>query len=43
MKRLFDFFAALGALILLLPLLLLIALAVVLDSGWPPFFIQQRV
>ena len=43
MKRLFDFFAALGALILLLPLLLLIALAVVFDSGWPPFFIQQRV
>lgn len=43
MKRLFDFFAALGGLILLFPFMLLIALAVGLDSGWPPFFIQQRV
>ena len=41
-KRLFDFCAALAALVILSPLLVLISLAVVLDSGFPVFFCQWR-
>lgn len=43
MKRLFDFFFSLMAILLLLPLWLVIALWIVADSGWPVFYVQQRV
>ncbi len=43
MKRLFDFLMSLIGLVILFPVLLLVALAVVLDSGWPVFFVQKRV
>ena len=42
-KRLFDLIGAALALLLLAPLLLLVALAVRLDSPGPVFFRQQRV
>ncbi len=42
-KRLFDLVVALGALVLLAPLLLLVALIVKLDSPGPVFFRQERV
>lgn len=42
LKRLFDFCTALIALVLLLPLMLLIAMAIVVDSGFPVFFVQWR-
>ncbi len=42
-KRVLDFIAALGGLLLLWPLLLLAAVAIKLDSRGPVFFIQQRV
>jgi undecaprenyl phosphate N,N'-diacetylbacillosamine 1-phosphate transferase len=41
-KRLFDLFIAFFALLLTLPLWLLIPAAIVLDSGLPVFFIQER-
>jgi lipopolysaccharide/colanic/teichoic acid biosynthesis glycosyltransferase len=43
MKRLFDFVAAACGLLLLSPLLLLLAVAVVVDSGFPVLFRQVRV
>ena len=43
MKRLMDIVLSLVALVLLSPLLLLVALWIVLDSGWPVFFRQTRV
>jgi lipopolysaccharide/colanic/teichoic acid biosynthesis glycosyltransferase len=43
MKRLTDIVLSLTALILLAPLMLLAALAVMLDSGFPVFFQQTRV
>jgi lipopolysaccharide/colanic/teichoic acid biosynthesis glycosyltransferase len=43
MKRLTDIVLSLAALVLLAPVLLLAALAVVLDSGLPVFFKQTRV
>jgi lipopolysaccharide/colanic/teichoic acid biosynthesis glycosyltransferase len=43
MKRLFDFVMSLVGLVVLFPVLLLVALAVVADSGWPVFFVQKRV
>lgn len=43
MKRLMDIVLSLAALLLLSPLLLLVALWIVLDSGWPVFFRQTRV
>ena len=43
MKRLTDVFLSLLAMLLLLPLLLLVALAIILDNGPPVFFRQDRV
>ena len=43
MKRLTDIVLSLIALVLLAPVLLLAALAVLLDSGWPVLFRQTRV
>ena len=43
MKRLTDIILSLIALVLLAPVLLLAALAVVFDSGLPVFFKQTRV
>jgi lipopolysaccharide/colanic/teichoic acid biosynthesis glycosyltransferase len=42
-KRVIDIVASGVGLIGLAPLWLLIGAAVVLDSGWPPFFAQERV
>jgi exopolysaccharide biosynthesis polyprenyl glycosylphosphotransferase len=43
LKRAFDVVASLGGLIVLAPLLLLIAVAIKLDSPGPVFFVQRRV
>ena len=43
LKRLFDFFAAAFGLLVLLPLLVVIAIWIKLDSSGPVFFRQQRV
>ncbi|MBI5387441.1 MAG: sugar transferase [Verrucomicrobia bacterium] len=43
MKRILDFTAALGGLILLLPLMLGLGVAVALSSGFPVLFRQDRV
>lgn len=43
MKRLMDVALSFAALLLLSPLLLATAICVVLDSGWPALFVQQRV
>jgi lipopolysaccharide/colanic/teichoic acid biosynthesis glycosyltransferase len=43
MKRIFDFTAALLALVLLSPLILVIALAIKLDDGDPIIIVQKRV
>ena len=43
MKRATDIVLSLLALVLLLPFFLLVAFAVILDSGFPVFFKQQRV
>jgi lipopolysaccharide/colanic/teichoic acid biosynthesis glycosyltransferase len=43
MKRLFDFGMSLVGLAVLFPVLLLVALGVVVDSGWPVLFVQKRV
>lgn len=42
-KRIFDIVIALAALVVLAPLVVLIALAIKLDSRGPVFFIQERV
>jgi perosamine synthetase len=42
LKRLFDLGAASITLVLLSPLMLLIAIAIVIDSGFPVFFVQWR-
>ncbi|WP_284615617.1 sugar transferase [Aquabacterium humicola] len=42
-KRLFDLIVSLVALLLLSPLLLLVALAIRVDSGGPVFFRQERI
>lgn len=43
MKRLLDVLVALVALLLLLPLLLVIGCCVVIDTGLPFFFVQERI
>ena len=43
MKRLFDIVVAIGALVFLLPLLLLAAVLIKLDSPGPIFFKQERI
>jgi exopolysaccharide biosynthesis polyprenyl glycosylphosphotransferase len=43
LKRVFDFFVALIAIILLSPVMLLVALAVKLDSKGPALFHQERI
>jgi lipopolysaccharide/colanic/teichoic acid biosynthesis glycosyltransferase len=43
MKRIFDITIAALGLLVLLPFLLLIAVLIVLESGWPPLFTQTRV
>ena len=42
-KRMFDVLASLGLLVLTLPLMLLAALAITLESGAPLFYRQERV
>ncbi|GIV27305.1 MAG: glycosyl transferase [Bacteroidia bacterium] len=42
-KRLFDILFSLVALILLLPIFILIAIAIVIDDGFPIFYLQERV
>lgn len=42
-KRAVDLFLSSIALVLLSPLFLLISLAVIIDSGWPVLFVQERV
>jgi lipopolysaccharide/colanic/teichoic acid biosynthesis glycosyltransferase len=42
-KRLFDLVCVVGALVVLSPLLLLVALAIKLDDGSPVLFLQKRV
>jgi lipopolysaccharide/colanic/teichoic acid biosynthesis glycosyltransferase len=41
-KRLFDVVLAATGLVVLGPILLLIATAIVIDSGWPPLYSQDR-
>ena len=43
LKRLLDVVVALAGLLLLSPLLLVIAVSIVVASGWPPLFTQVRV
>ena len=42
-KRLIDVAVAAAGLVLLAPVLILIALVIVLDGGWPAVYVQQRV
>lgn len=42
-KRLIDLFGATLGLVLLSPLLLLLAVVVLLDDGWPLFYVHERV
>lgn len=42
-KKIFDFLGALFMLFMLFPLMLIIALAIVIDSGFPVFFVQKRI
>lgn len=41
-KRLFDIVFAAAALIVLLPFLPLVALAILIEDGWPVFFVHRR-
>lgn len=43
LKRLFDLVVTLPAIVILLPLGILIALAIVIDSGFPVFYVQTRL
>jgi lipopolysaccharide/colanic/teichoic acid biosynthesis glycosyltransferase len=43
MKQIFDFVVSLVFTIIFLPIFLIVALFVVIDSGFPVFFVQQRV
>jgi len=42
-KRLFDLVVASAGLVLVSPLVLVACSAIVLDSGWPPLFAQERI
>ncbi|MEI6808021.1 MAG: sugar transferase [bacterium] len=42
-KRMLDIFGATAGLILLSPLFVVVALAILLEDGWPVFFAQTRV
>lgn len=42
-KPLFDRTFALIALILLLPFFVIVSLAIILETGWPVFFLQERL
>jgi lipopolysaccharide/colanic/teichoic acid biosynthesis glycosyltransferase len=42
-KRVADLLIAAAGLVLLAPFLLLLSLLIVVESGWPPLFIQTRV
>jgi lipopolysaccharide/colanic/teichoic acid biosynthesis glycosyltransferase len=41
-KRVIDVLGACVGLVVLVPVMMLIALAIVVDSGWPVFFCQER-
>ena len=43
MKRIFDFLVSLIFIIILLPFFVLVALLIIIDSGFPVFFVQKRV
>jgi len=43
LKRLLDVVIAVTGFVLLSPLFLMLALLIVLDSGWPPIFVQTRI
>lgn len=43
LKRLFDFFSSLLALIFLLPFFVIVALLIVIEGGFPVFFTQTRI
>lgn len=43
MKRFFDFVSSLCGILILLPLFVILAFAVVIDTGFPVFFLQKRV
>ncbi len=42
-KRLVDIFIAIPALLCLTPVFIFIALAILMDDGWPIFYIQERI
>ncbi|MCX7729230.1 MAG: sugar transferase [Bacteroidia bacterium] len=42
-KRCFDILFSLLVLILLLPVIVLISIAIILDDGWPVFYLQERI
>lgn len=42
-KRALDIVLSAMALVILSPVLFIIAVAIVLDTGWPPLFVQERV
>ena len=43
LKRLFDFFSSLTALIFLLPFFFIVALLIAIEGGFPVFFTQTRI
>lgn len=43
LKRLFDFFSSLTALIFLLPFFFIVALLIAIEGGFPVFFAQTRI
>lgn len=43
LKRLFDFFSSLVALVFLLPFFFIVALLIVIEGGFPVFFTQTRI
>lgn len=42
LKRIFDFVAALSGLLLLSPIFLIVAVAILIEDGRPVFFVQER-